>query len=115
MNFCFTLSHNVLGSKIITEPDGWKEAKLKLERDDNFHSLIEYFDGSFIFYGSDGGSIDGGYNFIKNAESTYGPDVTIRIFIEITDDDISYETVFDGQLKLEMSEELINNKIRVQI
>jgi hypothetical protein len=115
MNQRFTLSHDVLGSLVISPPDGWSESKLKLERHPEYHSLIEYFDGSFIFYGSDGVSIDGGFNFIRQVEDTYGPDATINILIEITQDNVNYETVFIAQLDLSLSEELINNKIRVPI
>lgn len=111
----FTLSHSVIGSLVISPPSGWSQARFKLERDPNFHSVSEYFDGSFIFYGSDGVSIDGGFNFIRQVEDIYGPDATIEILIEMAIDDVNYETVFQGQLDLSLSEELINNKIKVPI
>lgn len=114
MRFRFTLSHDILGSLEISEPDGWKDAVLKLERDKNFHSLIEYFDGSFIFYGNNG-EVNGGIDFIRQVESEYGFDADLNILIEITVDGYTYDTVFTGLLKLEAIQETVDNKIQVPI
>lgn len=114
MRFRFTLSHTILGSLEITEPDGWRDAVLKLERDKNFHSLIEYFDGSFIFYGNDG-EVNGGIDFIREVERTYGFDADLNILIEITVDGYTYETVFTGLLKLDALQEMEDNKMQVPI
>lgn len=114
MRFRFTLSHEVLGSLEISEPDAWKSAVLKLERHEEFHSLIEYFDGSFIFYG-DNGIVNGGINFIKEVELLDGVDATILIDIDVTFDDVSFSNVFNGQFKLADLEEMPNNKMRLPI
>lgn len=114
MVFRFTLSHTVLGSLVISEPDGWKDVKLKLERHEEYHSLIEYFDGDFVFYG-DNGSENGGIDFIREVEIIYGPDAELVITIEIAPDDINYETVFIGQLDLWNIEEMPDNKAQVPI
>lgn len=114
MIFRFTLSHAILGSQEITAPDGWKDAVLKLERDKNFHSLIEYFDGSFIFYGSDG-IVNGGIDFIRQVETSYGFDADLSITVEISVDGYTYETVFIGLLKLEALQEMEDNKMQVPI
>lgn len=114
MRFRFLLTHIVEGDLEITEPDSWKEATLKLERDENFHSLIEYFEGSFIFYGNNG-IVNGGIDFIKNIERTYGVDETIEIAIDITFDEIIFSPVFTGQFKFSELEEMMNNKMRLPI
>lgn len=114
MLFRFTLIHDILGAKVINEPDGWKDCKLKLERDKNFKSLIEYFDGSFIFYGASNG-VDGGIDFIKECEQTYGFDTLIRITIELSVDGYTYEDLFEGQLNLAGSVEMPDNKIQIPI
>jgi len=114
MLFEFQLDNDILGPLIINECDGWKEAKLKLERDKNFKSLNEYFDGSFIFYG-DNGIVNGGIDYIKLAEQTQGLDCEIRIKIRISLDGYTYEPVFTGQLNLALSQELPDNKIQVPI
>lgn len=98
----------------INEPDGWKDAVLRLQRDKDFRSLIEFFEGSFIFYG-DNGVVNGGIHFIKSLEEEFGPDVTIEILIELTVDDIEFETVFTGQLDLSLAEEMMDNKMRIPI
>jgi hypothetical protein len=114
MRFRFVLSHAIEGSLEIDEMDGWKDAVMKLERHDDFHSLIEYFDGSFIFYGNNG-TINGGLDFIKNIEQTYGLDETITIDIDLTFDEVDFTNVFNGQFKLTDLEEMVDNKMRLPI
>jgi len=98
----------------INEPDGWKESILKLERDKDYRSLVEFFEGSFIFYG-DNGVVNGGIEFIKALELVYGPDVSIEMLIELTEDDYTWDQVFLGQLDLSLAEELMDNKFRIPI
>ena len=98
----------------INEPDGWKQAVMKLARDEDFHSLIEFFDGSFIFYG-DNGTVNGGIHFIEFYEVTKGVDVTLNLLIEIAPDDLTYETCFEGQLDLSNAERLPRNKYRIPV
>lgn len=114
MIFRFSLSHSVLGSLVISEPDGWIATKLKLERHEEYHSLIEYFEGDFVFYG-DNGSENGGIDFIRQVENTYGPDAELAITIEIAPDNISYQTIFIGQLDLWNIEEMPDNKAQIPI
>lgn len=87
---------------------------MKLARDKEFYSLIEFFDGSFIFYG-DNGVINGGIHFIEALEAQYGPDVEIDLLIEIAPDNFTYENVFSGQLDLSLGERLEDNKYRIPI
>lgn len=114
MDFRFTLSHSVLGSLQISQPDGWKDAILKLDRHDEYYSLIEYFEGDFIFYG-DNGTENGGYHFIKEFDDTYGVNGVLNITIEVSLDDINYTTVFVGQLDVSEAEEMPYNRIQVPI
>jgi len=114
--FKFTLTHASLGSQVISEPDGWKDAKLKMVRDTEFHSLVEFFEGAFIFYGEN--NVDnGGLDFIKQCENLYGLDAEIQILIEADiDGDGAYEeTIFSGQLDLTGLKEVQDNKIQVPI
>lgn len=99
MQFRFTLYNSVAGSRVINEPDGWKDIKIKLVRDKDYHSLIEMIDTSFFYYNS-GNSIDGGREFISGIESTQGINAIVRLTIELTEDDNSYDTVFIGNLDL---------------
>lgn len=114
MRFRFTLSHAILGSLEVSEFDGWANATLKLERHEEFHSLVEYFDGSFILYGNNG-IVNGGIDFVKEVELNYGLDATILIDIDLTFDEISFSNVFNGQFKLSDLEEMPNNKLRIPI
>lgn len=113
--FRFTLTHAILGSLEISGPIGWKDAKLKFERHEDYHSLIEYFEGSFIFYGNNGVE-NGGLDFIKTVELAYGVDAQIDILIEISfDDGYTFETVFIGQLDISDIQETKNNKAEIPI
>lgn len=112
--FRFTLSHEVLGEQVISEPQGWVDTVLKLERHEDFHSLVEYFEGEFTFYGNNGRQ-NGGAEFIRQVERQYGFDTTLGILVEISTDGYTYENVFTGQLDLSQIEELPDNKIQVPI
>lgn len=114
MRFRFTLTHVILGSLEINEPDGWISSILKLERDENFHSLIEYFSGSFIFYGNNG-IVNGGIDYIKNIEQNYGLDEKITVDIDLTFDEVNFSNVFSGQFNFADLEEMPNNKMRLPI
>ena len=106
--------YNDISYVVINEPDGWKEAIIRLERDKMGHSLIQYFEGSFLFYG-DNGVVNGGFTFIKQTEIDYGPDANLRAVIELSVDDVTYSTIHDGQFKLSEVEETPDNKIKVPI
>lgn len=114
MRFRFTLQYE---SEIveINEPDGFADATMKLARDKDFHSLIEFFEGSFIFYGKKVGQVDGGIHTIKEWEQIGGPDVTILIFIDFTYDENNFFQLFSGQLDISLAEELGDNKMRIPI
>lgn len=114
MNVRVTLTHSVLGSLEISPPDGWKEAKFRLERHNDFHSLIEFFNGSFIFYGNNGVE-NGGIDFIIQVLETYGYDAELEILIEISFDDTTYPLSFSGLLDLENKEHMPKNKMLVPI
>lgn len=118
MTFRFTLSHSVLGSQVISEPDGWEGATLSLERDMDLFSLIETFSGgandAFIFYG-DNGTENGGIDFIRQVESTYGFDADITFLIEYAPDDVTYSTLFTGLLDLSAKNEMKDNRMQVPV
>ena len=101
MLFRFTLSNTIEGNHIITDPDGWKDIKLKLEREKEYHSLIEVVELPLIFYRTSD-LVDGGYDYIINVEATQGIDAQIGILIEVSEDQgTTYETFFEGLLLLE--------------
>lgn len=111
----FTLSHDIEGDYVISEPDGWREATIGFERHKDFHSLIEYFKGSFNTYGSNG-SEDGGRDWLKNIERLYGVDADINILVEIDyDEEGIFAEVFSGQVAVEMFVESLNTQHLLQI
>lgn len=113
--FKFTLTHAVAGSIQISEPDGWKKAVLKLERHDEYHSLIEYFEGAFIFYGNNG-VVNGGLDFIRAIERQYGFEAIITILIQVSfDSGNNYSNIFNGQLDLTGIQQVKDNKIEVPV
>lgn len=114
MRFRFILSHESAGSIEIDEPIGWVDAIMKLERHEQFHSLIEYFDGSFILYG-DNGEKNGGISFVKAIERDHGVDATLLVDIDLTYDEETFTSVFNGQYKIADLEEMPGNKMRIPI
>lgn len=114
MEYRFTLSHDAFPDKVISEPQGFEKAELKLLRHEDFHSLIEYYEGEFIFYGSDG-IIDGGIDYIREVETIYGHDTDLHITIEVAPDGYTFETLFLGLLKLSELEELPDNKMQIPV
>lgn len=113
--FRFTLTHSVAGSLVINEPIGWPDIKLLLTRDEQFHSLVEFFDGAFQFY-RDNGQVNGGFNFIKAIENQYGVDADLTVLVEVSFDNAStFETVFTGLYDFSENEETNLKKIKSAI
>lgn len=118
MDFRFTLNHSVLGSKSISQPDGWKGSKIELERHKEFYSLIEHYEGNangaFVFYGSNN-VVDGGVEYIKTIERIYGPDENIEFEADFSDDDVNYDNLFTGLLDLPGKTEMVDNRMQVPV
>jgi hypothetical protein len=116
--FRFTLTHEILGSIEISEPDGWKGSKIILERDKDFFSIVEYYEGgaggAFIFYGNNG-TENGGIDFIRQVEETYGFDAIIEVTVEYSANGLTYETLFTGQLDISAKTEMPDNRMQVPI
>jgi len=101
--FRFTFFHPIYSASgtVVKEPIGWKEAAISLERDSVFHSLIEYFKGTFTWIGS-------ARNFLNAINDTYGPEEPIRCLIEITYNSTTWQTLFDGNIDNSQRQELSN-------
>jgi len=112
--FKFTLTNDILGTQVISEPEGWAGIKINLERDPKFHSLIENFEVPLIFYGS-GGGIDGGYNYIKDALAL-GIDELVEINVGVRyDSEDSYTDLFNGTIDLSTKKEIDFRKVQCVI
>lgn len=114
MLFEYYLEHDTLGILQINEPDGWIDLKLTLERDKNFKSLTERFEGSFIFYG-DNGVVNGGIDRILEVERDFGPDATLIFRARVSLDGYTFEDLFEGLLQLYGIIERPDNKIQVPV
>jgi hypothetical protein len=104
----------------ISEPDGWKGARIKWTRDQSFFSLIEHYEGdangAFIFYGrNETEGIDGGIEFIRTAEAEFGYDVDLEFLAEYSADDVTFTTLFTGQLDVSHKVEMKDNKMQVPV
>lgn len=110
----FTLSHDS-GSQVISEPEGWRDIKLTLERDKDFHSLIELFETALRFYGSNG-EHDGGMDYIDNIDSVFGPDAQVSMLCEIsTDGGYNFEYLFLGLLDMQAKKRIDSRRIEVPV
>lgn len=99
MNFRFTLDNAIEGTQVINEPDGWKDIKIKLERDGEYHSLIEVIDTQFFAYNQNN-IVDGGRIYLKNIEDTQGINAVVNILVELTEDGTTWDEVFTGNIDL---------------
>jgi len=102
----------------INEPDGWKGANIILERDPEFFSLVERYEGSangaFIFYG-DNGVVDGGVNYVREVEENYGFDENVVFTAELAIDNENYTTLFEGLLELSGKQEFKDNRMQIPV
>lgn len=105
-------------SQEISQPDGWEDCKLILERHDDFNSLIEHYDGgaggAFIFYGNNGQE-NGGLDYLRYIEQTYGFNAKIDLLTEFSFSGIDYETIFSGQIDLLSKTEMPDNLAQAAI
>lgn len=99
MTFRFTLNNTIAGSHQISEPDGWKNIAIKLDRSPEFHSLVELIDTAFFFYNLGGGK-DGGRQYLYNIERTQGINAIVTLKVEVTEDDNNYDLVYQANLDL---------------
>lgn len=105
MQFRFTIFHEVLYplGQLVDEPTGWKDAALTLERHEDFHSLVEYFNGEFIWHGT-------ARDVLKDIEINYGADAKARILIEVSTITGEWDTLFDGLIPISDFEEISKDK-----
>lgn len=97
----FTLTNEIEGDHLISDPQGWEDIDLTLDRDADYHSLVEMVTVPITFYRSSD-NVDGGYDYVINVEATQGIDAQIGLLIECSDDDgLTFETFFNGLLELE--------------
>jgi hypothetical protein len=113
MLFRFTLSNDIEGSLVISEPGGWDSAKFKLERNKDYHSLVEFYDQPLMFYGEDI-SDNGGIQYIRNIEETQGIDAQISLLIELNETG-PWETAFEGLLSIETAKEIDFYKLEMGV
>jgi hypothetical protein len=108
--FRFTIFNDSLAPSGIQvdEPGGWKESQLVIERDPLYHSLIEYFEGEFIWYGS-------AMALFQAIEDEQGPDAIVKLLIEIQFNEGEWEELFDGLIDISLLEEYSKGYKRYKI
>lgn len=84
---------------VVPIPVGMKEATLTLEYEPKYKSLVETFDGTFIWYGD-------AYKLITQIKNGEGAKAKPEVLIEITFDGTNYELLFDGLLSISNSEDI---------
>jgi hypothetical protein len=97
--FRFTITHEIEGSVVMSDPGGWDTAALGFERHSTFYSLVEYYKSQFTSYGSNG-SQDGRRDWIKMIERDYGPDAIISVLAEYSTNDQPYEILYEGTIPI---------------
>src|SRR5690242_15144392 len=100
MRWRLSLSHAVAGSVTPSEFEGLTSAVIGLTRHPLFHTLVKEFKTPFRAYGSNGVQ-DGRRDWLKNIESTYGPDTVIDVTVEYAADDYTFETLYEGEIGIQ--------------
>lgn len=95
------LFHESTGWFIISEPDGWVDARLGFERhEDAFHCLVEFFRSTFRAYGTNG-TEDGGREKIKIIERDFGLSALLKTLIRIKETEFDeFEDFYHGQIPI---------------
>jgi len=113
--FRFRLIHATEGTFEVTEPIGWKDTKFILDRDPEYSSLIERFDGAFTFFGKNG-QVNGGADYLRFIRNTYGIDADLNVDIDLSfDGGTIWEDAFYGLYDFSEEEENNLNKIKSAI
>lgn len=108
LRFTITEENVAPDGVVVRQPIGWREAKLILERDPNYNSLVEYFESEFIWYGS-------AYRLLKQIRQEVGIDAKVQILIELAYRKESWQTIFNGLIPLAMTEEFTKGVIRYKL
>lgn len=109
MRFRFTYSAAGMTDFVATDPGGWDTASIGFERDSKLLSLVEFFKSSFTTYGTnnqpvqyDGTRmIDGGRDWLLQAEALNGADSQITQLVEIDENNtLNWEYFFQSVLSI---------------
>jgi hypothetical protein len=101
------------GQKTVKNPAGWKKLLLSLERSETYHTLIESFKSSSLWYGN-------ARETLLSIKASDGANAEIRVTMEGKFSELgSFEIIFDGLIKLAQMEEIFegirSNKINAPI
>lgn len=97
MKWRTTLTHEIEGSVVISEPDGLVSALMGFTRHPDFHTLVKEFKSAIRLYGNNG-TQNGGRDWVKNIEYTYGPDSVIGLLHEYAPDNFTFATLYNGEI-----------------
>ena len=92
----------------IRQPAGWKDIQLVLERHPKFYSLIEYFEGTFLWYGQ-------AIELFHQIETESGPDATVTLVVSVSFQRDVWEDLFNGLIDLSELEELTKQTVPYKI
>jgi len=87
------------GQLVVKNPIGWQEITISLDRDPDFHSLVEYFKGDFGWYGS-------ARTTLKAIENASGLNTEVRVVLEVSFKEGVWKLLHDGLMKLSQIEEI---------
>lgn len=101
------------GQKTVKNPAGWKKTIISLERSETYHSLIEQFKASNLWYGN-------ARETLLAIQASDGPNAEVRVTLEVKWSELgAYEFIFDGLIKLAQFEEIFtgikSNKLNAPI
>lgn len=106
MRFRFIYTHEIEGSIISSEPQGWQDIIIGFTRHPDWLGLVEEVKTAFNAYGSNGFD-DGARDTFKSWEKKYGPDALITQAVYYAEDDVHYNHLFSGTIPIIMFSETV--------
>ena len=98
----FTIFHSSLPVEglVVKDPIGWDTVVLSLERHKDYHSLFEYFKGTFMWYGE-------AMQILKTIEKDFGINAYVRLEIDLSYKSGVWVNIYEGKIELPQLEEVM--------
>jgi hypothetical protein len=115
----FELSHEVKGTYVISEPEGWAGSLYVMERHPNFYSVNDYFKTPVNLYGKSDAAIipvDGFREWVLDIEDEYGPNAIIKLKLRYGNHEFAAKKVlFSGQAPIVLMTEILDEDHTLQM
>lgn len=108
MKIRLTLNNTIDGPLAVDDQfGGWDDFAVMYERNEDFHSLVKQCDQPLTFFDEHIAV----RSYVKNIENTQGPDAQISALLELAEDDVTFQDLWNGLIKVDSIKEFDFRKI----